>query len=41
MKWTDINDIAIELTDTYPDKGPAQGQFREPARLGHGPAGIQ
>ena len=22
MKWTDINDIAIELTDTYPDKDP-------------------
>ena len=22
MKWTDINDIAIELSDAHPDKDP-------------------
>ena len=27
MKWTDINDIAIELTDAYPDKDPLQVNF--------------
>lgn len=27
MKWTDINDIAIELADTYPDKDPKTVNF--------------
>jgi FeS assembly protein IscX len=27
VKWTDINDIAIELADTYPDKDPKTVNF--------------
>ncbi len=27
MKWTDINDIAIELADAHPDKNPLQINF--------------
>jgi len=27
MKWTDINDIAIELVDTHPDVDPLQINF--------------
>ncbi|WP_193165195.1 Fe-S cluster assembly protein IscX [Microbulbifer hainanensis] len=27
MKWTDINDIAIELVDTHPDVDPLQVNF--------------
>ena len=27
LKWTDIHDIAIELTDTYPDVDPQYINF--------------
>ena len=27
MKWTDINDIAIELTETHPDVDPTRVNF--------------
>lgn len=27
MKWTDINDIAIELTDTHPEVDPLKINF--------------
>ncbi|AOS97277.1 hypothetical protein AUP74_01846 [Microbulbifer aggregans] len=27
MKWTDINDIAIELVDAHPDVDPLQVNF--------------
>lgn len=27
MKWTDVNDIAIELTDTHPDVDPRYVNF--------------
>lgn len=27
MKWTDIHDIAIELTEQYPDKDPLTVNF--------------
>jgi FeS assembly protein IscX len=27
MKWTDVNEIAIELTETYPEVDPAQVNF--------------
>ena len=27
MKWTDINDIAIELVDTHPDTDPRYVNF--------------
>ena len=27
MKWTDINDIAIELSEAHPDVGPAKINF--------------
>ncbi|MBL8450662.1 MAG: Fe-S cluster assembly protein IscX [Dechloromonas sp.] len=27
MKWTDINDIAIELSEAYPDKSPLKVNF--------------
>lgn len=27
MKWTDINDIAIELSDTHPDTDPLKINF--------------
>ena len=27
MKWTDVNDIAIELADTRPDIDPARVNF--------------
>ena len=27
MKWTDINDIAIELSDAHPDKDPLKVNF--------------
>ena len=27
MKWTDINDIAIELADTHPDIDPTRVNF--------------
>ncbi len=27
MKWTDINDIAIELAETHPDVDPAKVNF--------------
>lgn len=27
MKWTDINDIAIELADAHPDKDPLRLNF--------------
>ncbi|MDA0979404.1 MAG: Fe-S cluster assembly protein IscX [Proteobacteria bacterium] len=29
MKWTDVNDIAIELTDTYPDIDPLSVRFTD------------
>ena len=29
MKWTDINDIAIELTDTHPDVDPLKINFAD------------
>ncbi len=41
MKWTDINDIAIELADAHPDKDPLTGQLRRPARLGDGAARLR
>lgn len=27
MKWTDVNDIAIELAEAYPDQDPARINF--------------
>jgi FeS assembly protein IscX len=27
MKWTDINDISIELSETYPDSDPLKINF--------------
>lgn len=27
MRWTDINDIAIELAEAYPDKDPLKANF--------------
>lgn len=27
MKWTDINDIAIELSETHPDQDPLKINF--------------
>ena len=33
MKWTDINDIAIELADNYPDKNPIYIRFTELMKL--------
>lgn len=27
MKWTDINDIAVELTETHPDVDPLKVNF--------------
>jgi FeS assembly protein IscX len=27
MKWTDINDIAIELSEAYPDQDPMKVNF--------------
>ncbi|MRR49810.1 MAG: Fe-S assembly protein IscX [Rhodocyclaceae bacterium] len=27
MKWTDINDIAIALTETHPDQDPTKVNF--------------
>ena len=27
MKWTDVQDIAIELVDTYPDLDPSHINF--------------
>ncbi|HET7775895.1 MAG TPA: Fe-S cluster assembly protein IscX [Azospira sp.] len=27
MKWTDINDIAIELSETHPDADPTKVNF--------------
>ncbi|NWK78412.1 Fe-S cluster assembly protein IscX [Aquitalea sp. LB_tupeE] len=27
MKWTDVNDIAIELVETYPDVDPKTVRF--------------
>ena len=27
MKWTDVNDIAIELADTHPDVDPLKVNF--------------
>ncbi|MFV8818117.1 Fe-S cluster assembly protein IscX [Haliea sp. E17] len=27
MRWTDVNDIAIELADTYPDTDPLTLNF--------------
>ncbi len=29
MKWTDINDIAIELTDAHPDVDPMSVRFTD------------
>ena len=29
MKWTDINDIAIELSDTHPEVDPMTLRFTE------------
>lgn len=29
MKWTDVNDIAIELADTYPDVDPLTVRFTD------------
>ena len=40
MKWTDINDIAIELAEAYPDKDPLKGQLCRPPRLGAGATGF-
>jgi len=27
MKWTDVNDIAVELSETYPEIDPAKVNF--------------
>ncbi len=29
MKWTDVNDIAIELCDTHPDVDPLSVRFTD------------
>ena len=29
MKWTDVLEIAIQLTDTYPDVDPAMVRFTD------------
>ena len=29
MKWTDINDIAIELADAHPDVDPMSARFTD------------
>lgn len=29
LKWTDINEIAIELAETYPDKDPMSVRFTD------------
>ena len=29
MKWTDVNDIAIELADTYPETDPTKINFMD------------
>lgn len=29
MKWTDVNDIAIELTDAHPDVDPLSVRFTD------------
>ena len=29
MKWTDVNDIAIELVDTHPDVDPLSVRFTD------------
>lgn len=29
MKWTDVNDIAIELVDTHPDVDPLTVRFTD------------
>ena len=29
MKWTDVNDIAIELADTHPDIDPLTVRFTD------------
>ncbi len=29
MKWTDVNDIAIELVDTHPDVDPLTARFTD------------
>lgn len=29
MKWTDVNDIAIELVDTYPETDPLTVRFTD------------
>ena len=29
MKWTDVNDIAIELADTHPDVDPLSVRFTD------------
>ena len=29
LKWTDVNDIAIELAEQYPDEDPLQISFPE------------
>ena len=29
MKWTDVNDIAIELADTHPDVDPMTVRFTD------------
>ena len=29
MKWTDVNDIAIELSEAYPDVDPTQVNFMD------------
>lgn len=29
LKWTDVSEIAIELSDTYPDKDPLTVRFTD------------
>lgn len=29
LKWTDVQDIAIELTQTYPEQNPLQVRFTD------------
>ncbi|HJV07694.1 MAG TPA: Fe-S cluster assembly protein IscX [Chromobacteriaceae bacterium] len=29
MKWTDVNDIAIELSETHPEVDPTQVRFTD------------
>jgi FeS assembly protein IscX len=40
LKWTDTREIAIELSEKFPDVNPMSVRFHGPAQVGDGTGGF-